>query len=100
MVSVDPVPEVTTLPWASSTLITGWVLKAAPEAPATGWVEKTSWVAAPAPEGEKLALLTEPPLRVRELSVAVKVYRVPTTPAKVHPVTVTTTPTAVRPLQD
>ena len=51
---------VTTLPPESSTLTTGWVLNAAPEAPATGWVVKTSWVAAPVdiamavefPEGE------------------------------------------------
>ena len=38
---------VTTLLPESSTLITGWVVSAAPDVPDAGWVVNTSWVAAP-----------------------------------------------------
>jgi hypothetical protein len=63
IVAVD---EVTTLPNESSTLITGWVEKAAPEAPATGEVAKTRWVAVPATVVEAVA-------EVRPLDAAVTV---------------------------
>jgi hypothetical protein len=35
------------LPAESSTLITGWVVSAAPEAPEAGWVVKTNLLGAP-----------------------------------------------------
>jgi len=86
--------EVTTLPPESSILMTGWVEKADPEAPATGWVVKINWVAAPGLDGEKLALVDE-----RAPDVAVKVYDVPTTPTKLHVATVTTPAFGVRLVQ-
>ena len=50
---------VTTLLPESSTLITGWVVSAAPDAPDAGWVVNTSWVAAPWVVGEKFALVPD-----------------------------------------
>ena len=56
-VMVPPVPELivavmvpealTTLPPESSTLTTGWPVRAEPLAAPEGWVVMTSWVAAP-----------------------------------------------------
>jgi hypothetical protein len=57
-------------------------------------------LAGPAPVGENDALVDEPPVRVREVSVATRVYSVPTTPVKVQPATFTVPPEAVRPVQD
>jgi len=60
---------VTTLPLASSTFTTGFVVNAEPELVETGWVVKTSFVAVPATEGEKFELVAE----VSPLEAAVKV---------------------------
>jgi hypothetical protein len=49
----------TTLPAESSTLTTGSVARAEPEAPPTGWVVKTSFAAVPKVEGEKFELVAE-----------------------------------------
>jgi hypothetical protein len=57
---------VTTLPAESSTFTTGWVARVAPEAPPTGWVVKTSLVAVPKVEGEKLELVA--PVRAPEVA--------------------------------
>jgi hypothetical protein len=48
---------VTTLPAESSTFTTGCVERTAPEAPAVGWVVKTSLATVPKVEGEKLTLV-------------------------------------------
>jgi hypothetical protein len=60
---------VTTLPLASSTFTTGFVVNAEPEVVETGWVVKTSFAAVPAPEGEKVLLVAE----ASPLEAAVKV---------------------------
>jgi hypothetical protein len=39
---IEAVDDVTTLPAESSTFTTGWTVRAAPDAPAMGWVVKTS----------------------------------------------------------
>ena len=44
---IDALGEVTTLPPESSTLITGWALKATPLVELPGDVVKTNWVADP-----------------------------------------------------
>jgi hypothetical protein len=67
---IDAVDDVTMLPAESSTFTTGWVVKAVPDTPATGWVVNTNWLAGPGPVGEKLLLGTE----VNEPSDAVTVY--------------------------
>jgi hypothetical protein len=51
------VAVVTTLPAESSTLTTGSVARAEPEAPPTGWVVKTNLAADPKEEGEKSELV-------------------------------------------
>jgi hypothetical protein len=65
--------DVTTSPEASSTLTTGWVLKAVPPVALDGWVAKTSWDAAPATV--KLALVAE--LRPLEAADTAKLPGVP-----------------------
>jgi hypothetical protein len=60
---------VTTLPAESSTFTTGWVERVTPEAPETGWVVKTSLVAAPKVEGEKFELVAV----VRPVALALRV---------------------------
>jgi uncharacterized 2Fe-2S/4Fe-4S cluster protein (DUF4445 family) len=60
---------VTTLPLASSTFTTGFVVNAEPEVVETGWVVNTSFVAGPATEGEKVLLVAE----ASPLEAAVKV---------------------------
>ena len=60
---------VTTLPAASSTFTTGWVVSAVPDVPDPGWVVKTNLVAVPKVEGEKVELVAA----VRPLAEALKV---------------------------
>ena len=48
MSEIDALEPVTTLPLASSTLTTGWALKATPLVESPGDVVNTSWVAVPA----------------------------------------------------
>ena len=61
------VEVVTTLLPESSTLTTGWVVSAAPDAPAAGWVVKTSWVAVPVETVMpfEAAEVKPPPVKVR-----------------------------------
>jgi hypothetical protein len=66
---IEAVDEVTTLPAESSTFTTGCAVRAAPDAPAAGWVVKTNWLATPGPVGEKLPLGDD----VKVPDVAVKV---------------------------
>jgi hypothetical protein len=63
------VEVVTTLPAASSTLMIGCTVNTEPEAPAVGDLVKTSWVARPALDGLKVALVAV----ARPLEVALKV---------------------------
>jgi hypothetical protein len=86
---------VTTLPPESSSETTGDVVKGEPAAPATGSVVKAICVGTPGPVGENELLVAGS--RVPE--VAVMVYCVPTRPAKVQPVTLTTPATAFRLVQ-
>jgi hypothetical protein len=57
MIEADEV--VTTLPPESSTLTTGWALKATPLVELPGDVVNTNWVAAPKVLGVKVALVPE-----------------------------------------
>jgi hypothetical protein len=60
---------VTTLPAESSTFMTGWVERIAPEVAEAGWMRKTSLVALPGLEGEKFELVAE----MKPLALALRV---------------------------
>ena len=76
-VMVPPVPELivavmvpealTTLPPESSTLTTGWPVRAEPLAAPEGWVLMTNWVAAPVDIAmfDEAADVKPPPVKVR-----------------------------------
>ena len=66
---IEAVDDVTTLPAESSTFTTGCVVSAVPAGPATGWVVKANWLAAPGPVGENEVLGKE----VKPPAVAVNV---------------------------
>jgi hypothetical protein len=85
---------VTTLPPWSSILITGSVVRVVPEAPATGWVVKTSLYEEPVVVGEKDVDVAEKfPLE------AVIVYDVPTVPPNTQLTTFTIPEDGVSPEQ-
>jgi len=69
---IEALEAVTVLPWASWTVMTGWVVRAAPAAAPEGWVEKTSFAGTPV---EMLNALEVAVVSVPEL--AARVYPEP-----------------------